>query len=73
VNVDHDDGRAAFLAGLDAFTGCAGRTVETLARADAPRTWPDETVALLGTGRVTPDTGQRAAAPDLTRQLPVLG
>jgi uncharacterized protein (TIGR03083 family) len=49
------------------------RTVEALARADAPRTWPDETVALLGTGRVTPDTGQRAAAPALTRQLPVLG
>ncbi|SNY56362.1 maleylpyruvate isomerase N-terminal domain-containing protein [Paractinoplanes atraurantiacus] len=50
----------------------ARRTVETLAGAPLPPTWPDETVVLLGTGRVSPTPAQRAESPAVAR-LPVLG
>jgi uncharacterized protein (TIGR03083 family) len=53
--------------------GLARATVEALAGEGAPRAWPDETVVLLGTGRVRPDAEQRKEAPELTRKLPVLG
>jgi Mycothiol maleylpyruvate isomerase N-terminal domain len=47
-------------------------TVQALAGGTFPADWPDETVALLGTGRVRPSPAQTAAAP-LARELPVLG
>jgi uncharacterized protein (TIGR03083 family) len=48
-------------------------TVEALAGVDAPGTWSDETTVLLGAGRRTPDAEQRAKAPMLTGQLPLIG
>lgn len=50
--------------------GLARRTVEALAGGAFPADWSDETVVLLGTGRVTPDAGQRERA--LVAKLPVL-
>jgi hypothetical protein len=48
-------------------------TVEDLAGANAPRTWSDEQIVLLGAGRMKPDSQERTEAPELVRQLPVLG
>ncbi|WP_299052863.1 maleylpyruvate isomerase N-terminal domain-containing protein [uncultured Nocardioides sp.] len=47
--------------------------LDVLAPAPFPAPWPDERVALLGTGRVLPDDAERAALGDAADRLPLLG
>jgi uncharacterized protein (TIGR03083 family) len=50
----------------------ARATIEALAGGELPAAWPDDTVVLLGAGRVRPDHSQIQASP-LVVKLPVLG
>jgi uncharacterized protein (TIGR03083 family) len=51
----------------------ARSTIEALAKGTLPRAWADDTVVLLGTGRIRPDARQRMEAPDVVETFPVLG
>ena len=53
--------------------GLARTTIEALVGAELPGTWADDTVVLLGAGRVRPDSGQQAQAGGMTATFPVLG
>jgi hypothetical protein len=47
-------------------------TIEALAGGELPAGWADDTVVLLGSGRVRPDPAQAAESP-LVKELPVFG
>jgi uncharacterized protein (TIGR03083 family) len=72
--VHHLDLDAAITTAPPAPTALrlARSTVEALADGPLPPSWPDETVILLGTGRVRADPRQREASP-LVERFPVLG